>query len=197
MKLFRFPDEFCADTRPYWILFAGFAISITLLVFTLYTRQPERYRGVWHLLAGESRMLGVTPQPEIQMAALAPAAENQGTAQSVVVPQVNTVFAPVPATIQFLGMVLDEAKPDPANRFPGDTPQKGIVVSSMPMGSLAYESGLRQGDLITSLNRQPVPTMLEFQRVASSLDLSQGLLFDVFRFGKPCYITMDTLNKLR
>jgi len=193
VKIFRFPNEFCADTRPYWVLFAGFAISIALLVYTLYTRQPERYRGIWRLFTSESRATSIAP--DIQMAAYGPPAGNLDAATAVAaMPAWNrTMPAPYPMvpTAESLGITLKDVKNGRKVRQAGGAPRLGVLVAAIAETSPLYWSGLRKGDLIASLNRMPTPTVLDFQQAFSGLDASQGILLDIFRNEKPCYITLD------
>ncbi len=194
-KIFRFPTEFCADTRPYWVLFAGFAISISLLFFTLYARQPERYRGIWRFFIIEP---SVPITPDIQLVAYAPPAADLNAAPAVVAmpPQNQMVLAPnlaVP-TARCLGMTLKDVKGRPKASRAGAAPRFGVLVAAVPKTSPLYQAGLRMGDLIASLNRMPTPTVLDFQQALSGLNASQGILLDVFRNDKPCYITLDAQN---
>jgi hypothetical protein len=205
VRIFRFPNEFCADTRPYWVLLVGFAISIALLVYTLYTRQPERYRGIWRLFTSESRATSIAP--DIQMAAYGPppvyrsiirAAGNLDAATAVAaMPAWNrTSRAPYPMapTAECLGITLKDLKDGRKVRQAGGAPRLGVLVAAIPKTSPLYWSGLRKGDLIVSLNRMPTPTVLDFQQALSALDASQGILLDMFRNDKPCYITVDARN---
>ncbi|HEY1078004.1 MAG TPA: DegQ family serine endoprotease [Fontimonas sp.] len=47
-------------------------------------------------------------------------------------------------------------------------PDQGIVIQAIAQGSPAARSGLRQGDVILSVNRKPVTTMDEFRELAKN-----------------------------
>jgi serine protease Do/serine protease DegQ len=47
----------------------------------------------------------------------------------------------------------------------GDHPDGGVVVSAAEPASLGYEMGLRNGDIIDSYNRQPLPNFASLRRV--------------------------------
>ena len=57
---------------------------------------------------------------------------------------------------------------------------EGVVVASLEPGSPAQSAGLRNGDVITSVNRQPVATLAEFRQVVE--ETGEGsLLFNIRR----------------
>ncbi|MGV3523268.1 MAG: DegQ family serine endoprotease [Candidatus Sericytochromatia bacterium] len=59
----------------------------------------------------------------------------------------------------------------------------GVVVSDVVAGSAAYEKGLRPGDLITELNRQPVRSATDFNRSYQAIKSGQSVLLSVNRQG--------------
>ncbi len=67
--------------------------------------------------------------------------------------------------------------------------QQGVVVTDIERASKAEEIGLRIGDLIKSINRIPTPNMIEFNKAVSKVDLSKGIMLDVYRQGQYIYIT--------
>ena len=188
MKIF--PDRFCADTRPYWFLFLGFAVSAGLLVYTLYMRQPERYRGIWRLLSGESS--DSFAAPDIQMAGYMRLPRNPATvAVDAMLSWNQTGQAAKPET-RFLGMTLTDMPEGRTQRQAAEMSSRGVLVTAVDSRSLSYVCGFQAGDLIMSVNRISTPTLLDFQRVSSGLDFSQGVLFDICRNGKLLYMTLDT-----
>jgi Do/DeqQ family serine protease len=63
---------------------------------------------------------------------------------------------------------------------------RGVVVTSVDGNSFAARSGLRQGDVIVQVNRQPVTTPAEFQRAATQA--AQQVLLLVHRQGRTIYL---------
>ena len=49
--------------------------------------------------------------------------------------------------------------------------------------------GLVEGDLIRSINRQSTGNCKEFKKVVKKVNLSEGVIFDIVRRGRPVYIT--------
>ncbi len=55
---------------------------------------------------------------------------------------------------------------------------KGVLLSSIKVGSPAFRAGLRKGDVITSLNRKPVHSIQQLERLALT---SRTLLLNIVR----------------
>jgi Do/DeqQ family serine protease len=73
-------------------------------------------------------------------------------------PQVPARGAPIPSDSVFDGVQLAESQ------RPGSL---GLAVVAIEPGSLAASRGLREGDLITVINRQPVRTVAEAEAIVS------------------------------
>ena len=67
MRVLIFSDKFCQDSRLHWILFVCFIVSNILLIYTLYTGQPERYRRISRWFSTESN--STFGRPDAQAAA--------------------------------------------------------------------------------------------------------------------------------
>ncbi|HIJ74284.1 MAG TPA: hypothetical protein HPP83_09305 [Candidatus Hydrogenedentes bacterium] len=188
MRVFRFPDRFCADSRPYWALFVFFILSIVLLVYTLYTRQPERYRRISRLFP--FRAESSSSSLEAQAAAFAPRAEGGGIplAPGGVVAARGAGSAR--RTVAFFGMTLRDPVVGQAARRPGKGMSSGIPVVAIDKKSISYLSGFRTGDVIVSVNRVPTRRVADLEMLARSLDPSAGILLDVFRNGQCYYMTL-------
>jgi len=63
-----------------------------------------------------------------------------------------------------LGLQVATLTPALASRFDIDPDEEGVIVTDMEEGSQAAEEGIRVGDLIREVNRQPVRNLAEFRR---------------------------------
>jgi len=89
---------------------------------------------------------------------------------------------------QWLGMKVETLTPALAKNY-GIEDGKGVVIVEIEIGSKAEEMGVVEGDLIRSINRQSTGDLKEFKKVVKQVDLSQGVIFDIVRRGRPAYIT--------
>jgi serine protease Do len=62
------------------------------------------------------------------------------------------------------GVQVEPLTPDDRQELKDRPGTKGVVVDSVPSGSAAREAGLRRGDVIEQINRQPVTTVRDFDR---------------------------------
>jgi serine protease Do len=75
-----------------------------------------------------------------------------------------------------LGLSVGAVTNDLADRF--DIPAgKGVVVRDVKPGSFAEDVGLTRGDVILEINKQPVNSEDDFNRIASSLKSGQDVVF--------------------
>lgn len=65
---------------------------------------------------------------------------------------------------------------------------QGVLVKSILPTSSAARSGLREGDVITSVNRKPVKDTKEFLELTKSLKSGQSLLLQVYREGMNLFL---------
>jgi len=199
MRMLRHPDKFCEDSRPYWALFLCFILCNILLLCTLYTRQPERYRRISRWFSAES-----PPAPELSEARASaffiPGA-SQGLSQYTGIAQAGNGPAPAPNAprriIEFGGMLLADGASNQARKRDPGAARYGLEILRIDKAGMPYLSGMRKGDVIVSVNRLPTYTVDDFERVAQSIDTSQGTLFDVYRNGRFYYMTVETRNAAR
>jgi S1-C subfamily serine protease len=88
------------------------------------------------------------------------------------------------------GVEVDDLTPLLARQLglPRDT--FGVVVSSVDRSSPAAEAGLRRGDVIQEVNRQPVNNVGAFERIAGRSG-GEPLLLLVNRGGRTQYVVVD------
>jgi serine protease Do len=60
------------------------------------------------------------------------------------------------------GLTLQTLTAEMASRYGLDADDQGLLVTKVDPGSNAADAGIRQGDLIQEVNRQPVRTLAEF-----------------------------------
>lgn len=187
MRILKFPDEFCANSRPYWILFFVFILSNILLIHTLYTRQPERYRRMSRWFSLESSSDSSSSDSD---SSSSDSDSSSSEAQAA-------VFTTLGRTVEFGGMTLRDASAKHVRKRDPGADRYGVEVLSISKRSVPYLSGMRRGDVIVSINRMPTYTVTDFEQVAQNLDTSQGILFDVYRNGRFYYMTVETRNAVR
>jgi len=65
----------------------------------------------------------------------------------------------------------------------------GVIVTDVEGGSQAEEMGLAAGDVIRAVNQEPTPDVDAFTRVTSRVKLSEGVVLDILRQGRPLYLS--------
>jgi tetratricopeptide (TPR) repeat protein len=87
----------------------------------------------------------------------------------------------------FVGLICDERA---APGRPGTGPAtRALTVREVVPHSPAAQSGIRPGDLITAIARQPVPSINQFRKVLSQSQPGQKMEITLERDGKPLSIT--------
>jgi serine protease Do len=77
-----------------------------------------------------------------------------------------------------------------AARFGLGANERGVVIAKVRPGSPAEEAGLKEGDLILEINRQPTTTAKAYERVVSRLGKTQAVLLLIKRQGRPFFVTL-------
>jgi len=67
-----------------------------------------------------------------------------------------------------LGIKVANLTTDRARRY-GYEDEEGVIVTDVKQGSSAYRKGVREGDLITSVNREEVTNVREYDQVMDKL----------------------------
>src|SRR5215475_10718681 len=79
----------------------------------------------------------------------------------------EVVAATTPAE-ETLGLTVEPLTPEAAQRFKL-TAQAGVIVSDVAPGSSGEQAGIRSGDAILEVNRQPVRDVLTFKKIIASV----------------------------
>jgi serine protease Do len=83
-----------------------------------------------------------------------------------------------------------ELTADLAARFGLGSNERGVVIAKVRQGSPAEESGLKEGDLLLEVNRQPTTTLKAYERAVSKLGKGKPLLLLIKRQGRPFFVTL-------
>ena len=81
-----------------------------------------------------------------------------------------------------LGLTVRAITSDMADKL-NITAGKGVIVQDVKNSSFADDVGLTRGDVILEINKQPVNTEADFNRVASALKSGQDVVFLVRQRG--------------
>ncbi len=88
----------------------------------------------------------------------------------------------------FAGLSVETLTPQLARQFELPAGTRGVIVTDVQSGSRAEEAGLRQGDVIQQVNRQPVTGAADFQRQMKQAGKSAVLL--VNRDGHTSFVVL-------
>jgi len=88
------------------------------------------------------------------------------------------------------GLSVEDLTPDIARQLHLPRNMRGVVVTDVDSGSAAAEAGLRQGDVIQEINRRPVNSVSDFNRIVSTLD-NQDILILINRDGNTLYTVLS------
>ena len=81
-----------------------------------------------------------------------------------------------------LGLSVRPITPEMADRL-DITAGKGVIVQDVKPGSFAEDAGLTRGDVILEINKQPVNSEEDFNRIQSTLKSGQDVVFLVRQRG--------------
>jgi S1-C subfamily serine protease len=81
-----------------------------------------------------------------------------------------------------LGVKVQALNSELASQF-GVDPEDGILVASVEKNSPASRKGLRQGDIITSVDHQAVTSPKQFNEALKHADLQKGILLNLISNG--------------
>ena len=88
------------------------------------------------------------------------------------------------------GLHVTELTPQLASRLNLSGPTQGVLVEAVQPHSQPDRAGLRRGDVISEINRQPVRSLRDYQQVVSHLKEDHPALFLVNRQGQAVFLTV-------
>ena len=92
---------------------------------------------------------------------------------------------------EIIGFSVTELTAELAQRLRVRPNVQGVVVEEIDSNSPAAQNGLRQGDVITSLNRRPVTTVQEFNQGISTLEPGEVVLLQIIRGTSRFFIAFE------
>src|SRR5581483_6823825 len=142
-------------------------------------------------------------QLKLQIASMAPGSVahlkilRDGQPQDVTVtlgelPEKNAESAPGGGSAEnspLRGVQVDEITARVARELGLPATTKGVVVTDIDPGSPAADAGLRPGDVIQEINRQPVTSVSEYQRIVRQAG-KQSLVLLVNRHGNTAFVAV-------
>ena len=94
---------------------------------------------------------------------------------------VSAIEAPSANFEDILGIHVVQFSNELARKYKQNKMFNGVIIIDMKAGSPAYNAGIREGDLIESINRQSIRTVEEFKQITGTLRKGDIVLFNVIR----------------
>jgi serine protease Do len=88
-----------------------------------------------------------------------------------------------------LGITVQEITPQIRRMF-NIRESEGVIVTNVEQGSVAWDAGLRRGDIILEINKKPVRNLSEYRKVIGSIKQGQTVLFLIKREENTLYIAL-------
>jgi len=89
---------------------------------------------------------------------------------------------------QLLGFSFGTLTPELARRYEIDEDITGVIITGIDRASAAYRAGLREGDVISSVNKKPVADREAFTAQIRDLQKGKSMLLRVWRQGGTMFI---------
>ena len=86
----------------------------------------------------------------------------------------------------FLGLVVEDQINDGRRLY-----IEGVIVTSIDPDGLAYESGIRRGDIVYSLGRAKISNVNEFKEILSGLDQEKSTTIGISRNGNKRILSLN------
>ena len=92
------------------------------------------------------------------------------------------------------GVTVQDLTPEMIGRLDLSKDTKGVVVMSVDPGSAADEAGLQRGDVIMSINREPVKNVKTYNQIVSKLGKSEPVLLLINREGSVLWMSISSAD---
>jgi serine protease Do len=89
----------------------------------------------------------------------------------------------------FAGVAVQDLDRDTAKELGLKGKTQGVVVTSVEPDSGADKAGLMPGDVIREINRQPVKSVKEFEKVSSAVKKGENVLILINRRGSSLFLS--------
>ena len=132
-------------------------------------RKPGSKVGVGYVRGGKKEEASVVVADRAKLFASRLGDEDEGSEEST------------PKQSKF-GVTVRALTPEMADRL-NVASDKGVVVQDVRPGSFADDTGLTRGDIILEINKQPVNSEDDFERVQASMKSGQDVVFLVRQRG--------------
>ena len=91
----------------------------------------------------------------------------------------------------FAGVAVQDLDRDTAQELGLKEKVQGVVVTAVEPDSGAERAGLQPGDVIRELNRQPVKSVKDYEKAASSIKKGDNVLMLINRRGASLFLSVD------
>jgi serine protease Do len=128
---------------------------------------------------------GQTKTFDVQLGEMPPGAADEGTetsSEETAQPEKTTVFGGVAVTT-----ITEDIRT--ALNLPKDV--QGAVIADIDAESTAAKSGLREGDVIQEVNKQPVKSAKDLLAISKKLKPNEKVLMRVYSQGRSGYVALE------
>jgi serine protease Do len=91
--------------------------------------------------------------------------------------------------VQKFGLTVRSITPELAEQY-GLSRTEGVVVVAVEPGSKAYWGGVEEGDVILEVNREPIQSIDDWNRIVSQLSEEEDILLTVLRQGRTRFLLL-------
>lgn len=82
--------------------------------------------------------------------------------------------------VEKLGIKVSNLTTELARRY-GFENEEGVVVVNVKQGSLAWRKGMREGDMITSINKKPITSLSDYNRIMDKVKVGDILMIKLLK----------------
>ncbi len=98
-------------------------------------------------------------------------------------------ITPSQTGVSKFGLTVQDVTPELKSRY-GIARDSGVMVVGVEPGSRAYWGGMQVGDLIVEVNRQPISSTSDWNRIVSQIAEDEEVLLTVIRSGRTRFILL-------